>query len=598
MLLPKCWIYTIFALFAIVGGLLAPERGHADCKVAVVAKLPITMEGLRPLIAAKVNGTDATFLIDSGAFYSQITPGSATEYHLKLESAPFGMRGEGVGGSYQLSIAKVKKFEIIGQTIPNIEFLVGGSELGNQGIGVIGENILGFIDAEYDLAQGVIRLMKPYDCSNKGFAYWDTANTYSVISIDTHDGPLFKKIVGTAYVNGVKISAAFDTGAPTSVVTRRAAKRAGIDITDAGVVDAGYSGGFGKHSVKTWIAPVASFKIGDEDIRNTHLRISQSLVDLPGAPDMLLGADFFLSHHIYVANSQHKLYFTYNGGAVFNLKVNTTQSADGAVTAEIKTGPATQPKDADDFARRGSALAARQQFGEAITVLTQAITLVPTEYKYPLARAAAYIGNSQPFLAMADLDTALKLKPGDIQVLMTRAQLRLTGRDNAGVMADLAAADTVMGKESDLHFGMAVMYEQLKALPESIAQMDLWIKAHPDDHKRGSALNSRCWARALLGKQLDLALADCNTALRETSKSAAVLDSRGLVYLRQGNFDKAIDDYNAALAQHPKLAWSLYGRGLAKLHKGLVAEANADIAAATGLNDKLPAEAKSYGITE
>jgi hypothetical protein len=35
--------------------------------------------------------------------------------------------------------------------------------------------------------------------------------------------------------------------------------------------------------------------------------------------DMLIGADFFLSHHIFVSNSQHKLYLTYNGGPVFNL---------------------------------------------------------------------------------------------------------------------------------------------------------------------------------------------------------------------------------------------------------------------------------------
>ena len=34
---------------------------------------------------------------------------------------------------------------------------------------------------------------------------------------------------------------------------------------------------------------------------------------------MLLGADFFLSHRILVSNSQHKLYFTYNGGPVFQL---------------------------------------------------------------------------------------------------------------------------------------------------------------------------------------------------------------------------------------------------------------------------------------
>ena len=30
--------------------------------------------------------------------------------------------------------------------------------------------------------------------------------------------------------------------------------------------------------------------------------------------DMLLGMDFFLSHHIYISKAQHRLYFTYNGG--------------------------------------------------------------------------------------------------------------------------------------------------------------------------------------------------------------------------------------------------------------------------------------------
>jgi len=34
---------------------------------------------------------------------------------------------------------------------------------------------------------------------------------------------------------------------------------------------------------------------------------------------MLIGADFFLSHRVYVASSQNRLYFTYNGGPVFDL---------------------------------------------------------------------------------------------------------------------------------------------------------------------------------------------------------------------------------------------------------------------------------------
>ena len=74
--------------------------------------------------------------------------------------------------------------------------------------------------------------------------------------------------------------------------------------------------GIGRRMIPSWLAPVASFKIGDEEVRNTRLRIAA--MSLPNT-DMLLGADFFLSHRVYVANSQHRIYFTYNGGPVFNL---------------------------------------------------------------------------------------------------------------------------------------------------------------------------------------------------------------------------------------------------------------------------------------
>ena len=35
--------------------------------------------------------------------------------------------------------------------------------------------------------------------------------------------------------------------------------------------------------------------------------------------DMLLGIDFLRAHRVYVAHSQGKLYFTYNGGPVFSV---------------------------------------------------------------------------------------------------------------------------------------------------------------------------------------------------------------------------------------------------------------------------------------
>ena len=128
------------------------------------------------------------------------------------------------------------------------------------------------------------------------------------------------------------------------MLSLRAAARAGIKTDSPGVVEAGYTRGTASGMVKTYIATASSFKIGDgEEIKNARLRIADS--DLLDA-DMLLGADFFVSHHIFVANSQRKLYLTYNGGPVFNLTKTTS-----AITAQADR---TQKDGAASFeGRRG-----------------------------------------------------------------------------------------------------------------------------------------------------------------------------------------------------------------------------------------------------
>jgi hypothetical protein len=80
---------------------------------------------------------------------------------------------------------------------------------------------------------------------------------------------------------------------------------------------AGYTAGIDRSDIKTWVGRFASVKIGDEEIKNTQLSIGDSYGDADF--DVLIGADFFLAHRVYVANSQRKLYFTYSGGPVFHV---------------------------------------------------------------------------------------------------------------------------------------------------------------------------------------------------------------------------------------------------------------------------------------
>jgi tetratricopeptide (TPR) repeat protein len=411
--------------------------------------------------------------------------------------------------------------------------------------------------------------------------------------------PQLAHTLGSASINGAETRVEFDTGAATSILSLRAAAHAGIRPDSPGVVSAGTSYGIGKRTFANYIAPFASFKIGDEEIKNTRLRIGD--IDLQSA-DMLIGADFFLSHRIYVANSQHKLYFTYNGGPVFNLTTGNRPLTEAATAAPAQqldnAGAATG--DAADYARRGAALAARREFDQALAALARACELAPENPEYLQQRAMVYWQLQQPGPAMADFDQALRLRPNNLRLLVARAQLLNQRGDHELAAADLDAADAIAPREADERYQMASAYERADRLAPAIAQLTLWIDAHADDARLPQALNSRCWIRALQGADLTLALKDCNTALRRADKStpfyAKVADSRGLLFLRMGEYDKSIADYDASLNINANNAWSLYGRGIDKLRKRQTSDGDADIVRATGLWPHVAEEFKRRGI--
>ena len=582
------WWLVVLTLF----GLCFASPAMAGCTLGRLAELPVTMNGLQPTVPAKINGTDVRFIADSGAFFSVISPASAAELSLPLSSAPFGFYMTGIGGQADISIAKVKQFGLANAVIPNVEFIAGGSDVAAPSVGVLGQNVLRLADVEYDFANGVIRLIRPQGCGRTALAYWAAGKPYSEFPLDSTDvrKPFTR---GMALVNGVRIRVMFDTGAETSILNLAAARRAGIRTDDPAVKPAGVSRGFGRRAVQTWIAPVASFQVGDEQIRTTHLRIGN--IDLD-ATDMLIGADFFLSHRVYVANSQHVLYFTYNGGPVFNL----SQAPEGAPPPVADTSPspvaATEPTDADGFSRRGAAFAARRDYDRAIRDFDKAIVLAPAEPRYLYQRARAHLDAHQPAQARADLDAELKLKPDDAEGRLGRAIVRLADEDKEGARTDLDAAAAAASKQADLRLQIGELYLALDQFEPAVAQFDLWIAVHGEDSRLPVALNGRCWARGLAGRDLDKALSDCDRAVRLTRRAADILDSRGLIHLRRGEFDHAIADYDAALAQKPKIAWSLYGRGLAELKTGAKPQGDADLAAAAAVAPHLAERAAKFGL--
>lgn len=568
----------------------APPPVQAKCVLGKVAELPVTMAGLKPLATFGINGKNVQLMIDSGAFYSILATSKAKELKLPLEYLPLNLQG--IGGYADASYTTVQKFTIAGVDLNKVDFIVA-STFGLDG--VLGQNFLGPFDVEYDLPHGFVRLFKPHDCGDVRLDYWSTDKLSGLIKIDRMEDRN-RHTTGTAEINGQRISVIFDTGASTSVIRRGAAERAGIRINDPHTVYIGQIGGVGGASVDTWIAPIQNFKLGDEEIRNTKISVASVQSDT----DMLLGADFFISHRVLVSNSQRKLYFTYEGGPIFNASVTTKEKdADGKGEHDVKVAESieAEPTDADGFSRRGAAEMGRKAYDKALADLDKAVALAPQEAKYLQERAAAHLALKQSFLAMADLDQAVKLKGNDGAILVSRALLKISGHDYEGAVSDLQTAAIAVSAQSNLRLTIGKLFSAARRPDLAPAELDLWQANHPDDANLEAMFSERCWARGLTATDLDKALKDCDRAIALAPKLAVPRSNRGLIHLRRKEYDLALADYNAALAINPTLPWALYGRGLVLKATGKDDLAKADLDKAVATRDRLKEEAALYHLT-
>jgi predicted aspartyl protease len=311
----------------------APVVARADCQMSEIFDVPVKLEGTAAIVSVKINGAPARLEVDSGSYANSLSPSSAKKFNLFFAlgdaddadgSRDNSYEAEGANGFFRQSLATARTLTLGGYEFKKVPFTIGGSDFGDVD-GLIGQDLLWVADVDFDYKAGVVRFFKPKDCGAQALAFWAKPDQFfGVVEVRSSD-PAARDFTGDAEVNGVKVKVLFDTGGGDSVLSLAAAKRAGITPQDAGAVSGGDLGGLGSKKVPTWIVPVKSFEIGGEKILNTRLRIAQWTGAGRLSSDMILGGDFFRSHHVFLANSQHRIYFTYDGGPVFDL--STGQAA-------------------------------------------------------------------------------------------------------------------------------------------------------------------------------------------------------------------------------------------------------------------------------
>jgi tetratricopeptide (TPR) repeat protein len=110
-------------------------------------------------------------------------------------------------------------------------------------------------------------------------------------------------------------------------------------------------------------------------------------------------------------------------------------------------------------------------------------------------------------------------------------------------------------------------------------------------------LNRRCWLKGSRNVDLEAALRDCSRAIELSDAVApAALDSRAMVYFRQGKLNEALADLNAALDARPAQAESLFLRAQVERKLGQLDKAGQDVAGARLISPRVDEDYARYGM--
>jgi predicted aspartyl protease len=331
---------SILSVVAVFAAVPAPPA-QARCRIGNIAVIPVETDGNQLLAQGAIDGHPVRVLIDTGSYTSFIWRSATERLGLRLIGAPR-MRLFGLGGESRVDETFVEELQVEAFTVKGLRIPVAG-DLPSSIDFIFGEDFLSRDSVEFDLRHGVVKTMETSGCTPAELPYW--AKTYSMADLSVSPRNAWAIRVNVV-LNGHAVPALIDSGSSVSLLTKSVADSVGVHYlsSNAEVV------GIGRRSLPTWIVDVQSFKLGDESINNTQLRVAQLgkyqtmerigsriPVAAGATPTMLLGMDFLRAHRVLIDNATRKMLFTYEGGPVFQIG----NPAGSGATSSDTAGPAS-----------------------------------------------------------------------------------------------------------------------------------------------------------------------------------------------------------------------------------------------------------------
>lgn len=321
-------VRIMLVFWAFIGLAPAPAHAQACPPLRQLDEIPLVPVngGSTELVPVIINGIDKFMVFDTGASVSSVTHNLAGQLGLSVHPALGRYTLFDAYGYESHDVTMIKDFKFGHEEIRNTVFGIWPNpNLDNVDPRLAGElsrDRLAQFDVDANFLDGTLKLFSPQHCPGK-ILYWKAA-AVAASAFTINDG----HITIVVSLNGQKLNAIIDTGAPTSILSSQAARRF-FDLTanspgtklsavlsknsqrpiyDYQFSELDFNGVAVTHPIIA-IWPEVISQDAEPNTRNLYNRAVSSGV---GAhqPPLVIGMDILKKLHVYIAFREKRIYFS------------------------------------------------------------------------------------------------------------------------------------------------------------------------------------------------------------------------------------------------------------------------------------------------
>jgi predicted aspartyl protease len=273
-----------------------------DCGLAVVARMPLTVQDNLLVVPGGINGSPVSLVVDTGAERTTLSAGAAARLGLPQDPA-YRTRALGLGGQTTTSDVDVTRLVLGGVHFPVTRVAVGTFRLqNNRGLdadGLLGADILLAFDMDIDVPGGALTLYHARECPESAPPWQEPS--VEITGVRTRK----VRMLVPFQLDGQDGLAILDTGAGRTVIGVDMARRLGLNDQTLSADRKIRQTGIGPGDAFAYVHRFKTFRIGPSFESNPLIAVHLAEA---GIGDALIGESFLRNRRVWLSFRNRQMF--------------------------------------------------------------------------------------------------------------------------------------------------------------------------------------------------------------------------------------------------------------------------------------------------